>query len=295
MKSDLRIRALDEKAIQVAKVHRNCEAELIGILQDIDKLRGYLHFESTSLHDYAIRRLKISEATACNLIAVARKALEVPELKVAIEAGELSVSKARKITPVLTVENKAAWLEIAKTKTSREIEKAVATEKPETLIVETAKYRASDRIELKVGVSEEFFRKLERIKDLEAQRTSKAVNIEAALLAMAELYLEKCDPVMKAERAERRKGTVKTDFVTRACARSVPGQTIRAPLPSAVKHAVALRDLRRCTYKYRDGNRCECTRWLDVHHVVPVTRGGSNEIANLTTLCSSHHRLMHRH
>ncbi len=122
--------------------------------------------------DYSIRRLNLSEASASNLITVARKSVEIPALGLAIEAGELSVAKARKITPVLTIENQNTWIDIAKTKTSREIERAVASEKPELLISETTKYRAADRIEFKVGISEALLKKIERVRDLESQGTS---------------------------------------------------------------------------------------------------------------------------
>lgn len=295
----IQIEKVDERALRVTNQYRTCEAELVNLLQEMDKLRGYLHFEFTSLHDYAIRRLKLSEATTSNLITVARKAVEFPELKSAIEQGTLSVSKARKITPVLTQENKAEWLEIATTKTSREIEKAVAYERPELLIKETTKYKALDRIELKAGVCEALLRKLERIKNLESQRTSAAASFENALDKMADVYLEKFDPLLKAERAVNK---AKPKLSTQSDSKSVPGQTIRtvhnnkrAALPAIVKHSVTLRDLRRCTHIYRDGSRCECTRWLDVHHITPVARGGTNEVSNLRTLCSAHHRMMHQH
>lgn len=308
LKSDQRIKELDARGIEVSKSHAKCEAELISIFQEMDKLRGFLEFEFASLFEYATKRLKLSESTALNLIGVARKSVEVPELKIAIEAGEISVSKARKIAPVITKENKELWIEIASTKTSREIEKAVATEKPELLIQESVKYKASDRIEFKTGISEALLKKLDNIRDLESQRTSKAVNFEEVLEAMAIAYLEKFDPIRKAERAAKR--NEKAD-----ASAHVPGHVLEAGVSkpsefkveridmpfrrevihSALKHAVTMRDQRRCTHIYKDGSRCECTRWLDVHHIVPVSEGGTNELRNLKTLCRSHHQMIHRH
>lgn len=43
----------------------------------------------------------------------------------------------------------------------------------------------------------------------------------------------------------------------------------------------------------RDGNeclRCGSTTDLEVHHIIPVSRGGSDETANLATLCSDCHK-----
>jgi hypothetical protein len=67
----------------------------------------------------------------------------------------------------------------------------------------------------------------------------------------------------------------------------------RVPLPRVVFHQVAWRDQRRCTHQLPDGSRCQQARWVEVHHKIPVSQGGSNAVENLTTLCSAHHQLMH--
>lgn len=48
--------------------------------------------------------------------------------------------------------------------------------------------------------------------------------------------------------------------------------------------------------KKRDGNRCvRCgaTDRLQVHHVIPVSAGGSHDDSNLVTLCNNCHREAH--
>jgi len=68
----------------------------------------------------------------------------------------------------------------------------------------------------------------------------------------------------------------------------------RIPLRAAQKHAVFLRDQGRCTHVGMDGKRCNQDRWVDVHHIVLVKDGGTNDPENLTTLCWSHHDLIHQ-
>lgn len=48
----------------------------------------------------------------------------------------------------------------------------------------------------------------------------------------------------------------------------------------------------------RDGYRCAvpgCDHdlWLELHHVVHRSRGGTNEPSNLVSLCSAHHAMLH--
>lgn len=291
---------LHERALQVVGLYKKSEAEVISILQELDQYRGYLHFEATSLHDYCFSILKLSQDTACNLIAVARKSREVPALKEAIEKGEITLSKARKIVPVINHSNQDEWLQLAKTETSRVIEKAVATENPQFSIRESVRYRSEDRIELKLGISEDLLKKLERVCDLQSQKQSKSVSREEALLAAIEIYLEKNDPLRKAERSHQKvepPKIAKQDSTTPRAAKPVPGRVIfnkRAHIPSAISHAIALRDQRQCTHLSSHGERCKNTRWLEVHHIQPKHLGGSDTPANLTTLCSIHHSFLHQ-
>jgi len=49
----------------------------------------------------------------------------------------------------------------------------------------------------------------------------------------------------------------------------------------------------------RDGYRCtqcgESSIVLHVHHVMPISKGGSNSMTNLVTLCEKHHTAKHDH
>jgi 5-methylcytosine-specific restriction endonuclease McrA len=41
--------------------------------------------------------------------------------------------------------------------------------------------------------------------------------------------------------------------------------------------------------------KCGRTWGLQTHHMIPVSKGGSNSLSNLTTLCRSCHKKEHRH
>jgi 5-methylcytosine-specific restriction endonuclease McrA len=47
------------------------------------------------------------------------------------------------------------------------------------------------------------------------------------------------------------------------------------------------RDRRHCCNCHASGTR------LDVHHIVPIGRGGSNRLTNLSVLCFVCHKLIH--
>lgn len=51
------------------------------------------------------------------------------------------------------------------------------------------------------------------------------------------------------------------------------------------------------TVKLRDGNRCVCcssTDRLQVHHIIPLSKNGTNSQSNLITLCEKCHASRHK-
>jgi hypothetical protein len=60
-------------------------------------------------------------------------------------------------------------------------------------------------------------------------------------------------------------------------------------IPPAVRRAVLARDQHRCRVP-----GCRHATFLDIHHLVPRSEGGSNDPANTITICSAHHRANHR-
>ena len=108
-----------------------------------------------------------------------------------------------------------------------------------------------------------------------------------ALETVLEEFVERHDPVRKSERALMRKPVAQTQAVKKLHVLR------RVALNAALKHQVALRDQNQCTHIDRDGTRCQTKQWLDIHHVKEVVHGGTNELQNLRTLCSAHHKVRH--
>lgn len=305
----MHIKELHQRALEAAREYFRAEAKLLDLLQKIDACKGFRNFGYTSLFSYAVDGLKLSESTSLNLINVARKAVQVPALKTEIEAGQLSVCKARKIVPVLTTQNQAEWIEKAKTLPTRKLEREIARVAPGEAFPERIRFVTESRVNLSFSLDEQTLEKIKRVQDLESQRRGRVVTLEETLAAMSALYIERNDTVAKAERALAKNGLGHTD-VTRQTgshkiarnAKSVEkldkqtfGNSLRTrqPIPTAVEHEVVLRDAAQCTATNTNGNRCERRRFLHVHHIKPVSLGGENSPENLTTLCSSHHRIYH--
>ncbi|MBI2579805.1 MAG: HNH endonuclease [Candidatus Aenigmarchaeota archaeon] len=197
---------IHQRACEAASRHRQVEADLIEILQQVDRHRVYLVRGHSSLFLYVVKELRLSESVAYNLIAVARKAREVPELKTEIQSGAITLSNARKIAPVLNRENKAEWLAKASALSQRQLEKAVVQVRPQLATPERATYVTPSRVKLEVGLSEKDMLKLRRVQDLFCQSRKRPVTLEEVLVSLTDEYLARRDPLEKAKRQKVQKG-----------------------------------------------------------------------------------------
>ncbi|MCM2280242.1 MAG: HNH endonuclease [Bdellovibrionaceae bacterium] len=199
------LRAIHSRTCEVVAKLKSCEAELILCLQEVDRFLVHRFLGYNNLHQYAMRALKLSEAQSYAYITVARKARELPLLQQAITAGELTVSKAVRITSVINGENQRKWIGLALELPKRDLEREVARVNPRAARPEQARFLDAHTLELSTPLSESGYRKLERVRELMSSSQREWVSLEHAIESLAEFYLQRKDPVRRAERAERRR------------------------------------------------------------------------------------------
>ena len=288
--SSKELRCFHEKAVVASQNLKASEAALIRALQEVDKYLVHRFIGYNSLFQYAVRALGLSEHQAYGFITVARKALKLPALQAAIESGEVTVSKVRKVTSVINEHNQMKWLELARTSTRLELEKAIALENPRASIPEGMRFVTENVLDLRAAVSEETYQLLMEAKAIQSQGRSNPT-IDDVLKVVLREHNERHNPVKKAERAQAR---IHKRVRPQA---QLPTPNVRGPgrvrIAAKLMHQVNLRDQGQCQFEFSDGEKCGESRWLDVHHIKEVSCGGTNEMQNLRTLCKGHHQLMH--
>ena len=270
---------IDERAVLSAKHFLRSEAQLLVDIQRVDEARTWEALSYTSLFHYCTTRLKLSESTTSAFISVARKLVTVPELREAVMQGTLNVSQAKRVVSVIEPANAKAWVEKASTLKQRDLEREVAATLPSPAAKERLKAIGGEMSELRLVMPERMRKNLARL--VEVRGSSMLVALDFAL----EEALKRHDPLRKAQRNLGKSQA-------RSSRNEAPkrGRTATA---ARVTHEVVSRDEARCTFIHPDGTRCESRRWLHAHHLTPVSRGGGNTAANLTLLCSPHHRFLH--
>ena len=120
------IEAWHKDAVKVAAGYRRCEYRLVELLKNISQCEGYLQYKCDSLTRYARFCLHLPENTIRDFVTVANKAKEVPQIIDALKANKATVSKIRKVCPVLKSDDYEEWLGLVEECSTREIERVVA-------------------------------------------------------------------------------------------------------------------------------------------------------------------------
>src|SRR6187399_2430412 len=87
------------------RTQRQALAELIEHLGEVEERRLHLEAACGSMFEYCVSRLGMSEDEACRRIDLARLARRFPALFPLLAAGDISLSVALVLEPVLTPEN----------------------------------------------------------------------------------------------------------------------------------------------------------------------------------------------
>jgi hypothetical protein len=327
--------ALHRKSIKDAKIYKVAEATILQDVCDIDKTKLYEKFGLTSTYAYCLEVMELSEFIAKSCIAIARKSKNVPELKEAIEDGQLTVSKAIRIVPILKQENKAEWLNKAKTLSKNKLERAVADLKPELKVVETRRPSSKGRSKLTVSFPEDVEDDIRRLQELESKPNSGFASIEQVVTNAIRDRVERIDPIRKAARATQRAqkksevagNTNVIENQTHQTSKEIRNKPDLSPkvnpkenhvaefvdlmelekrdylarikyereiFSAEIIHAINKRDRCRCKALLPDGTICDSGFWTQIHHIIEVKDGGTNDLENLITLCGNHHRQWHK-
>ena len=221
----------------------------------------------SSLFQYSVHYLKLSESQSWAFMTVARKSKEIPELKNQIAAGELSVSTARRIVPVIKESNQSEWIEKAKTLTKSELEKEVSKISPHTFkrkeIVRSLSEKDSS---VRFQISDEKLKKWKRMQTLMMSKKRKTLDLMSAIDELIDDFLKKEDPLLQEN--------IKTE--------SIPGsgqvKVIKRAIPLSLRREVLQRDKASCQFRAVTGKICGSDAFIQIHHLEPWAQGGRHTL-----------------
>ena len=309
MSSHLDARAAHEKLRAVLIALRQAERNAVVLFGEILRRKLYRELGYASIHLYATQALGFSRTKTYEFIRLAESLEKLPRLKRRVESGEVPWTKAREVVKVATPETEGEWLKLANTKSRRELESEVAKSRAvrdrdesqgELMPVPpTPKAAPNPYVTFRLETMSKA--KLEAVieKMMKLHHCSREQVLMMALESFSgdssprgdtpyQVIVHRCEECGKSEVGDVELSEAEAEQV--ACDSRVlePGKRNRATIPPARRRAVLARDGHQCRTA-----GCKSKHFLEVHHIVPRSRGGTNSEANLITLCSACHRLAH--
>ncbi len=282
---------LDLDLLRLVRSERVVLAEILHHLREVENRRLYSAHGFSSLFAYATERLGYSEDQAARRISAMRLLKEIPEIEQKIESGVLTLTHLSKAQTLFRQEKKAQRprsvaqklfvLSQLESCSKRDAEKVLERESFVTPVAKpTAPPVSLDQF------NEALQMKLVHLLDLKARES---LNLNELIDRLADLGLEKWDPIKKAERVNFRKqkrnadaaDSMNDDAPIHAPVRVTTGEAPASRyIEASARHALYMRDRGCC------GN-CGSTKNIEIDHIVPFALGGSNDLENLRLVCRS--------
>ena len=259
------------KAVSLARNYLLIEKDIIEVFIEIDRKKLFRSWGYSSLFQYSVSGLNLTEAQSYNFISVSRKSSEIPALKLAIQTQEITVSKARKITSVIQTSNASVWIEKAKELKTAELEREVVKANPSVRTTAYVRPLTETLSKVSLCVEHQVVEKLKALQDILSQKKGVSTSMEEVLSWVVEEQLKRVQkPVL---------GQVE-------CQATIPNGALKRVVKPVLGQV-------QCQATLPNGVKCGATRFIHMHHKLPKSRGGSNDKENLVPLCANHHRWVH--
>ena len=332
MADDRPLEAVESELTELCGHLNASTARYLALVAEFDARKGWAEWGCRSCAEWLAHQCGLSTTTARHQVRVANRLTELPLIRAAFEAGELSYSQVRALSRIATEATEEDLVSIARHATASDLEvmcrsyrSATRDERPGE---DLGCYQDEDgtwvvygrmspdpgalfRKALEAGADEIYARTRGS-----AEPPSCAQRYALAAQHMADIYLEHgpaarsrgdrylvvvhvdADELADGGSGELEGAELSPDATRRVCCdTSLMGMLHRGAGPPDLGHKTRTISTRlRRALEARDRHcrfpGCRMTRFTDGHHLTPWPKGRT-DLDNLCLLCRFHHRLVH--
>jgi len=296
--------------------------------EEINARKLFLELGYASINQYAGQELGFSSSRTGDYLQLCHSFKKLPRVKEKIQSGELGYTSARVLVKVANKQNQDEWVDFALNNSRRDLEVEVKRARQEaaddaagqkSLLPVLPKSRLQAVVTVSVGLqmSPAQFSRYEALwEKVRKQRNTPADKVEALLEIMetyvggevqsaqissprgevrppVQVHVHMC-PECEKSITQTSKGELEMgqDELARAlcdCQISQLGKPNTTSIPPSTRRHVFARARHQCQHP-----GCSHTKYLEIHHVIPRSKGGGNDSDNCICLCSAHHSLVHK-
>ena len=315
MAPNSKIHSIDLALRTIARRRAELDSEEARWLREAEAIRIWVVFGMGSMLDYMERVLGYTPRVALERLRVAHALAELPGLAQALTTGQLCFTAVRELTRIATPETEREWRDDARGKNLRQIEELVATRKRGDRPTDPGNPDLRPRV-VRFKIRPETYARLRAAQAALADRHGQILDDDQLVAALCGSVLdERVGDAGATGRSAHQLATVVCEACNqgwqtaagvtvavgaavvervRCDAQEVGSLHADAPeravqtVPPATRRLVWLRDRGKCSVP-----GCRSATFVDVHHIVPKSRGGDHAPSNIALLCDSHHRAHH--
>ena len=291
-----------EKSLGLVAEEKRITLDLIDHLREIERRMLYAELGYSSLFDFCLRYLGLSEGSTHRRISSMRLIRDVPSVRASVASGRITLSTATTLNSFFQAEkrrgkrmtstDKEGVIQQVAGLSKRECDAKLFEISPLSLPREKERVISATETEIRFIADQELMQMLGELKGLLAHRLTSGANGEIIKCALAELIAG----LKKAKMGNGDGGSVGDNTVLAvqnpaaglASVAAVPG--LRTGLPSSLRREVWSRAGGRCEFHTPDHKRCFSRFALEIDHILPVFQGGSGGLDNLRLVCRIHNQ-----
>jgi 5-methylcytosine-specific restriction endonuclease McrA len=317
-----------QRTQDIVAIERRATMDLIEHLREIERRMLFLELGYSSLFDFAVKHLGLSEGSAQRRLAAMRLMRDVPEAKAKLESGELSLSNASRVQTVfraaklepsaggaLTIEQKKDVLESILGLTQKECESKLLKMLPQAApkVLERDRQVSEEHFELKMILSKDVHDKMKELQLLLSHSlvTGSASELFEILIEREISRQRKLKPVSSEESISNNSAGKISNKLSGKPSKKIPAADIQNTFNEnliQISTAAAVRTeivrsrkhipqaLRREIWMRAGGSceakeksgRCDSRHKLEVDHIIPYALGGGDTFENLRLYCRAH-------
>ncbi len=295
----------------LASQERKLTEKILWHIAEVDARKLYLGMAFSSLFDYLTKSIGYTAGSAQRRIDAARLLQKLPEVADKIKEGTLNLGQISKLQCVQRQFKKESGAVVSLNE-QRDLIKNLenkSLEQTDLILAqhfnlavktyESKKIQKDESVRIELTFSKEEMLILQRAQELMSNQTGGG--LKATILQLAQKSLktsvkqlhQKCAKISCSEeqKPQRRTTPAATVAVKRSSLRSHINPTLATRyIPAEIKRIIFKRD-QHCQFKDRNNNKiCGSKYFLEVDHIIPKCKNGSNELENLRLHCANHNK-----